>query len=190
MLHVGDGWQLRYARLATASRYASGKTSLPFTAGIAGTLRSVATRVAFEPVAVVVHGAGAIPDLTAMGRASLSNVLALQLAGMLPAWPSGWPELPAPINTSKSPMPFALQYDGRADLSDIATLHLGRDATTFDGRLRPIAFANWIQAGLTGSPIPPLNGRMSTPRLDIAGAQLQGVDVIISDDEPNTVPGK
>lgn len=190
MLHVGDGWQLRYARLASASRYESGKTSLPFAAGIAGTLRSVDTRVGFEPMAIVVHGGGAIPDLTANGRASMSNVLGLQLAGTLPAWPSGWPELPPPIGTSKSPIPFALTYNGRPDLSDLATLHLGRDATAFDGNLQPMTFANWIQAGSTGSPIPPLNGRISTPRLDIAGAQLQGVDITISDEEANAAPTK
>jgi len=188
MLHVGDGWQLRYARLALASRYESGKTSLPFAAGIAGTLRSANARIAFAPLAVVVHGAGVIPDLSGTGGASLSNVLGLQLTGVLPAWPSGWPELPAPIGASKSPIPFALQYNGRPDLSDVAALHLSRDATVFDGRLRPFEFSSWIQAGSTGSPIPPLDGRLSTPRLDIAGAQLQGVDVTISGDEPDAAP--
>lgn len=190
MLHVGDGWQLKHVRLATASRYESGKTSLPFTAGIAGTLRSANARIGFAPMAVVVHGGGVIPDLTGAGRASLSNVFVLQLAGTLPNWPSGWPELPPPIGASESPIPFSLGYNGRTDLSDIATLHLSRDATAFDGRLRPFAFADWIQAGSTGSPIPPLDGRISMPRLDIAGAQLQGVDVTISDDEPTAVPSR
>jgi len=32
------------------------------------------------------------------------------------------------------------------------------------------------------------DGRLSTPRLDIAGAQLQGVDVTISGDEPDAAP--
>lgn len=187
-LHVGDGWQLQRARLASASRYESGRTSLPFTAGLAGTLRSADARTAFAPMGLVVHGADAIPDLSGSGRASLSTVLDLRLTGMLPAWPPGWPGLPSPIADSKSPIPFSLQYNGRPDLSDVAALHLSRDATRFDGRLRPVEFANWIQAGSTGSPIPPIDGRMSTPRLDIAGAQLQGVDVTIGDDEPNAVP--
>jgi hypothetical protein len=139
-------------------------------------------------MAVVVHGSGVIPDLTGIGRASLTNVLGLQLAGVLPTWPSGWPELPTPIGASKSPIPFTLQYNGRPDLSDVAVLHLSRDATVFDGRLRPFEFSNWIQAGSTGSPIPPLDGHLSTPRLDIAGAQLQGVDVTISDGEPSAAP--
>ena len=188
MLHIGDGWQLQHARLATASRYETGKTSLPFAAGIAGTLRSANARFGFAPLAVVVHGGGVIPDLTGTGSASLSNVLGLQLAGVLPAWPSGWPELPPPLGASISPIPFALGYNGRPDLSDVAALHLSRDATVFDGRLRPFRFADWIQAGSTGSPIPPLDGRVSMPRLDIAGAQLQGVDVTIRDDEPTAVP--
>jgi hypothetical protein len=118
----------------------------------------------------------------------LSNVLGLQLTGTLAAWPSGWPDIPAPVGASKSPIAFALQYNGRPDLSDVAALHLSKDATLFDGRLRPFEFSNWIQAGSAGSPIPPLDGRLSTPRLDIAGAQLQGVDVTISDDEPTAAP--
>ena len=188
MLHVGDGWQLRFARLASASRFESGRTSLPFAAGIAGTLRSANARIEFAPLAVVVNGGGVIPDLTGIGHASLTSVLGLQLAGTLPAWPSGWPELPPPIGASTSPIPFSLHYTGRPDLSDVAALQLRRDGTAFDGRLRPFKFADWIQAGSTGSPIPPLDGRISMPRLDIAGAQLQGVDVTISDGEPTAAP--
>jgi hypothetical protein len=37
-----------------------------------------------------------------------------------------------------------------------------------------------VNAGNTGSPLPPLTGTLSTPRIDIGGAVLEGVEVDIS----------
>jgi hypothetical protein len=104
----------------------------------------------------------------------------LQLDGRIAQWPETWPALPAPIGQSTSALPFVLHYIGRADLSEIATLHLERDATVFDGRFRLPDVMTWIDADKL-SPLPPIDGHATTPRLDIPGAQLDGVEVGIDD---------
>ncbi|WP_159016239.1 hypothetical protein [Cognatiluteimonas profundi] len=187
MLHVANGWRLERARLAAASRYQSGGTSAPFAAGIAGTLQYRDARTMLAPLALVVHGSGVIPDLIANGNASLSETLGLKLAGTLPTWPDGWPALPPPIGASRSPLAFGLQYLGSLDLSDPLALQLRRDAALFDGSFRAFEVSKWLAAGPGTSPIPPLTGRVSMPRLDIAGAQLQGVDISISDSDAAAV---
>jgi hypothetical protein len=65
-------------------------------------------------------------------------------------------------------------------LTDALSLSLRRDATTFDAQLRLPAVVTWVNAGNTGSPLPPLTGTLSTPRIDIGGAVLEGVNVDIS----------
>jgi hypothetical protein len=77
-------------------------------------------------------------------------------------------------------LPFVLHYIGKPDLSEIATLHLERDATIFDGRFRLPDVLAWIDADKL-SPLPPLDGRATTPRLEISGARLEGVEVSIDD---------
>ena len=34
-----------------------------------------------------------------------------------------------------------------------------------------------------GSPLPPLDGRLRSPKLDISGAVLEGVDIVLDDPE-------
>jgi hypothetical protein len=77
-------------------------------------------------------------------------------------------------------LPFVLHYIGRPDLSEIATLHLERDATIFDGRFRLPDILAWIAADEL-APLPPLDGHATTPRLQVSGAQLEGVEVSIDD---------
>src|SRR5699024_9388480 len=96
-------------------------------------------------------------------------------------WPQDWPALPPPLSASTSPMAFALDYTGRIDFADLAALELQRDATRFDARFRLPAVLAWLDAGATGSLLPPLQGSLSTPRLEIAGATLEGVEVGLDD---------
>jgi hypothetical protein len=43
---------------------------------------------------------------------------------------------------------------------------------------------------MPGSPLPPLRGHLQTPRIDIAGATLEGVEIDFEDDAvmPSTAP--
>ena len=176
-----DGIGLDRMKLGAAARYVSGDSDLPFVFGIAGPLRYREGVLSIAPAGSVVHGDGPIPALNAHGRIAFADALSLQLAGRLAAWPEAWPALPAPIGASASPLPFALDYIGKADFSDTASLRLQRDETRFSGRFRAPEIMAWIDAGTNVSPLPPLDGSVTTPAMEVSGAQLQGVEVVIDD---------
>ena len=79
-------------------------------------------------------------------------------------------------------MPFELDYAGDPGLSGITQLRLERDETRFHGRFRVFDVVGWIDAREQGSPLPPMDGSVSTPRVEVAGAQLEGVEIVL--DEP------
>jgi hypothetical protein len=175
-----DDLSISPAHLGMAARYESGRTALPFTLGLHGPLRFDEATWVLAPVGVALRGNGPVPSLDAHGALALGRRLVLQLDGRIAQWPETWPALPAPIGQSTSALPFVLHYIGRADLSEIATLHLERDATVFDGRFRLPDVMTWIDADKL-SPLPPIDGHATTPRLEISGAQLEGVEVGIDD---------
>ncbi len=181
-LHDGDdGIGLDGLRMGAQARYLNGATQQPFALGLAAPLRFREGTLRLAPLGVAVRSAQLIPTLDAHGAFSLGDTLALQLEGGMPTWPQDWPALPAPLGQSSAPLPFKLGYQGHADLSDVAALTLQRDTTHFDGRFRLPAMLDWIDAGSQGSPLPPLSGRLTTPRVEIAGATLEGVEVEFDD---------
>ena len=177
-LHFGDdGIRSRRLRASMAGRYESGKTGLPFALAITSPLRFRDGTLALAPAGFALRGEDVVPGLDASGAAAYGKRLLLRLDGNLADWPEAWPALPAPIGASDSPLPFALDYLGRGDFSDVAALRLQRDDTRFDARFRIADITAWAAADATGSPLPPLSGHLATPRLDISGAQLEGVEV-------------
>lgn len=182
----GDGSRLERMKLAAAARYEAGATRAPFAAGMAGTLR-FGHPMRLEPAAIAVRASGLVPTLDASGRIALADALDMTLAGALRAWPTGWPELPPPLGQSHAPLPFRFGYAGPADLSAVAELALQRDDATFDGRFRPVEISDWIGAD-NAIPLPPLDGRFQAPRLDVAGMQLQGVDITFDDPQVPAAP--
>ena len=188
LLDSTSTFALRQARLSASAKYgSSGSQPLPFSLGLAGTLRDVGQQWQLAPLAIAIRGRGAIPNLDAQGSIALGNQFTMQLQGTLPAWPSAWPALPAPIAQSRSPLPFALHYQGSSDLANPAELKLNRDAARFDGRFRLAQLTSWMQSAANLSPLPPLEGHVTAPRLDIAGAKLQ--DVQITFDDPDVEAG-
>ena len=182
-LHLGgDDLRITPARVSIAARYRSGDTHLPFALGLHGPLQFDEATWSFAPVGVALRGDGAIPDLDARGALALGRRLVVQLQGHLRDWPDAWPSLPPPIGTSHSPLPFALDYVGNPALEDAASLHLARDAATFDGRFRLPEVLGWLDAP-QGSPIPPLQGHVIAKTIEISGAKLEGVDVRFDDTE-------
>lgn len=188
LLQLGQGWRIEQARLGADARYESGKTRVPFVLGLAGPLRYRGGRLSLVPAGVAVRDSDAVaaavdkvPTIDAGGALVLADALELRLRGVLASWPQAWPALPPPIAQSDSALPFALDYVGKSDLSQIAALRLQRDASRFDGRFRLPEATRWVETSKTGSPIPPLDGRITTPRMDIAGARLEGVQIRIDD---------
>lgn len=180
-LHTGAGLRLEQAVLGASAQYIAGATHLPFALGLAGPLSIDSAGVALQPAALAVRGKGSVPTLDAEGSFSLGERLQLQLQGQLAQWPADWPALPPPVGQSASPLPFALGYAGAANLADIANLKLQRDDTAFDARLRLFELLDWVGASAQGSPLPPINGHLSSPRLEVSGATLEGVEVSIED---------
>ncbi len=177
-----DAITMTPARFGAAARYESGDTKLPFSLGLQGPLRFDAVTWVLAPVGLALRGDEPMPDVDARGALALGRRLVIELDGELPQWPASWPALPVPVSNSTSPLPFALRYTGQADLSDVAALRLQRDDTDFDGRFKLYDVLGWIdQVG--GSPLPPLDGRLRSPELEISGAVLEGVDVVFDDDD-------
>ena len=184
-LHLGnDSVAMVPATLGIAARYESGDTRLPFTLGLAGPLRFDDATWVLAPAGVALRGEGPLPSFDAHGALALGRRLALDLDGALPRWPEAWPTLPPPVSVSTSPLPFTLRYTGKPDLSDVAALSLHRDATAFDARFRLYDVLDWTQRP-GGAPLPPLEGRLTSPKLVISGATLEGVEVELDDE---TVP--
>lgn len=188
-LDNGKGVRLERAVLGASSRYVSGDTSQPFALGLAGPLYFDGTGVSLQPAAIAVRGMGMVPTLDASGGFSLADAMQLELDGTLATWPEEWPALPAPLGQSEAPLPFVLGYRGANDFSDIAALQLQRDDTRFAARFRLAKVMEWMDAGATGSPLPPMTGTLQTPTLEISGAVLEGVEVeIVDDDIPAVTP--
>lgn len=174
--------RLDHVVLGAAAQYMAGATRQSFALGAAGPL-AFAEGVRLRSGAFALRGRDAIPSLDATGDLGLGDGLTLDWRGQLAGWPAAWPALPPPLGRSTSALPFALAYRGTADLADIAHLRLQRDATRFDARFRLFEVMDWLdtlQTG-TGSPLPPLSGRLTSPRMEVSGATLEGVDLRLDD---------
>lgn len=173
------------ARVGLAGSYVSDANHLPFALGSHGLLRFDDGTLALAAQPLVVRGLGPeaddpIPDAMARGSIALGDALALDLEGDIAQWPAAWPELPAPLHRPRGPVAVALDYRGPTDVSGIVRLEARKDATAFDGRFRIAAITEWLDAGLR-TPLPPLDGRVDTPLLEIAGARLEGVHIEVDD---------
>jgi hypothetical protein len=180
-LRSEQGIRLDNAVLGAQSRYVTGETSLPFALGLAGPLLLSDQTIALQPAGVSLRGGEVMPTLDAAGGFTFADGLRLQLDGNLANWPSAWPALPPPLGQSDSPLPFALAYHGASDLSDVAALTLRRDQTVFDARFRLFEVLDWSAIGAKGSPLPPLSGSLTTPKLEVSGALLEGVELRLED---------
>ena len=177
----GDGLALDAMVLGAQARYVSRETSLPFAMGIAGRA-SYASGLHIAPLGLALRRGGPIPDITGGGRLDWGDSLALAFDGRMERWPEAWPALPAPLGRPNGPLPTTLAYTGPTNFSGDAALHLESGATLFDGRFRLPRVLDWLDAPANAVPLPPLDGRVSTPRLEIPGATLEGVEVEIVDD--------
>lgn len=174
-----DSVLLRPVKLGIAARYRAGSTVAPFRLGLFGPMAFNEASWRFVPVTVVLAGDGPVPDAQARGSVSVGKRLVLHLDGALDGWPAAWPPLPLPA--SSAPLRFALDYKGAPDLIDAIALSLRREATRFDARLRLPQLQAWLDAGSQGSPLPPLAGTLSTPRVTLDGAALEGVEIELDD---------
>lgn len=132
-------------------------------------------------------GASPLPTLSAAGALGLGVPFALELDGELKSWPAGWPALPVPLSQSDSPLPFSLALRGEDPMSSPLALTLARDQSRFEGRAVPQRLLDWIDAE-PAPLLPPLNGVLTAPRLEIGGVLMEGVRVELDDGEAAQAP--
>lgn len=170
--------RLRGMRLGANATYVSRSTRLPFTFGLAGDA-TYRAGLQLEPLGVALRQGRELPDLTASGRVDWARVFSVHLDGRMLRWPARWPALSSPIGRPGGPLPMTLAYTGTLDLAGETSLVLRDGRTRFDGRFRLPALLAWIGAPPTTTPLPPIAGRVRTPRLDIPGATLHGVEIVV-----------
>jgi len=180
------GWGIARMKLAANARYENDTTRAPFAFGLAAALRQAGGRLSLAPAGVALRvpatdADNPIPGLDAHGALALEQALELRLEGTLAGWPLAWPALPPPLGQSDAPLPFALHYVGDASLADAVDLHLQRDGSRFDGRLRLPDVTAWLDEEGRLSPLPPLDGRATVPRMEVVGATLEGVEITLDD---------
>ena len=187
-----DDLRLQPARIGIAAQWESGKTRIPFALGAHGPLLFDEAVWLLADAGVVLRGRGEpatdpVPSLRARGQLALGHRLVLRLKGDVARWPQAWPALPAPLDASTAPMPFALDYTGAPDLGDVATLALQRDAAALDARFRFADVQAWLGAG-DANPLPPLDAHVRAPLLELDGARLEGVEATLSSPEAADAP--
>lgn len=187
-----DELRLQPARIGIDAQWESGTTRVPFALGAYGPLLFDEGVWLLADAGVVLRGRGAaatdpVPALRARGQVALGRRLVLRLNGNVARWPQAWPALPAPLDASTAPMPFALDYTGTPDLGDVATLSLRRDAATLDARFRLGDVQAWLAAD-DSNPLPPLDARVHAPLLELDGARLEGVEATLSSPEVADAP--
>ncbi|MGY3264515.1 hypothetical protein [Lysobacter sp. HA35] len=168
--------------LGARARYVAKSTNIPFRLGIGGRA-TYAQGLHIAPFGLALREGETIPDVTASGRLDWTSALTLRLDGEIARWPSAWPALPAPIGRLRGALPMQLAYDGPTDLSGNTALQLTSGASRFDGRFRLPRMLAWIDASSTGTPLPPLDGHVRTPRLELPGVTMEGVEVEFTDGE-------
>lgn len=180
------GWGIARMKLGLVAAYESDDQQMRFALGLFGPLRQADGRTSLAPVQVALRPMGPldtnpVPPLDATGALVVSEVLDLRLDGTLARWPQPWPALPAPLDGGAAPTGFELRYAGGFALDDIASLSLSRGGAHADARLRLPDLADWIDGATRGTPLPPLDGTASIPRLEIPGATLHGVELTLDD---------
>ena len=158
---------------------------LAYTIALAGHYLSDDSAFHVDARSLRLQGDSPLPTLTAKGSLAIGATLSLALQGELAQWPKDWPALPAPLNEAKGPLPIQLAYSGKPDLSDLLTLDAALGESRFHSSLRLPQMQTWL-ADNHAAPLPPLNGTLVAPRLNIDGIELKGVSVEIEDDPPAT----
>jgi hypothetical protein len=153
---------------------------LPFQLQAAGHYLSNDAALSIDAGKLELHGASPLPNLTGAGKLVVAEQMRLDFEGLLQDWPKDWPALPQPLAANSSKLPLRLAYLGKPDFSDPIALTVNRDQTSLQASVRVPEIRQWLDAP-PGSPLPPLNGKLSTPSLAFDGVELRGVEIEISD---------
>ena len=168
-------------RFGMSGAYRGTGEPLRLALGLHGPLRLRDGTWTLAPAALALRGEGLVPTLDATGQAGFGSALLLEFDGTMPRWPATWPGLPAPLDDASAPFAFTASYAGARDFSSPLSLRVEQAGTEAEARFRVADVLAWMDAGAAGSPLPPIQARASAPRIEFAGAVLQGVELGIED---------
>lgn len=173
------GVHLAPLRIAANAHWRARATSIPFALGVQGRLSAgPGGGIELAPVGIATRARGLVPTLAAGGRIGFDDALRIGLQGRIADWPEAWPALPAPLSDRTAPLPFALRYDGPPALAAPIGLRIEHPGgARFDGSARLPDLLHWLDAMDTGSPLPPLQGRLTAGRVEVSGATLEGLEI-------------
>jgi hypothetical protein len=129
------------------------------------------------------------------------DTLDAMVRGQLSRWPNAWPVLPEPPTLNSAPVIFDATYRGPRNLSAPIVYNAKHADSELHGQFRIADIRNWVEKKFDVL-IPPVEAQLVTPRIDVGGLQLQGVQMKIHGDTappaspskpasaPNSVAGK
>jgi uncharacterized protein involved in outer membrane biogenesis len=117
----------------------------------------------------------ATPDQTT------GDMLDASLHGQISRWPDAWPALPQALTSISAPVTFVATYRGPRNLSASILYDAKRADSELQGQFRIADIKNWVENKFDVL-IPPVEAQLVTPRIDVGGFQLQGVQMEIHGD--------
>lgn len=123
------------------------------------------------------------PTLSLRAQADGEVLVDASIDATLSRWPDAWPGLPQGLGNEASPLAFHAEYHGPLLPPQAIAFSLERGSTRMRGSTRLADLRAWISDG-AATLLPPVQGTLDTPQLDVAGVQLKGVHAQIHDDEP------
>ncbi len=173
--------------LQASGRLEKGELDRPYTLAASGKFDARGTVASLQANTLTLRSESPLPDMDAEGGVTFGeDTLGLGLKGRLLSWPADWPVLPAPLLPERG-MDFGIDYRGPRDFSADATLQLSQDATRMDAVLALPVLQAWLADPAAG-PLPPLQGKLIAPMLDVEGFTLEGVTVSIEDEAADPAP--
>jgi hypothetical protein len=148
-----------------------------------GHYQSDATGFSVTMASLALEGDSPLPNLHGKSQALIAEPMRVSFDGVLRDWPKDWPSLPAPVSEKATDFVLRLSYQGASDLTGPIQLHLEKDATLIDANLKLQDIQAWT-AATDGTPLPPLAATVKTPRIDLDGIRLEGVEVELHPDAP------
>lgn len=101
----------------------------------------------------------------------------------LSRWPDAWPKLPAGLAGGDAPVRLHAAFRGPPLRTQPATFTLERGPTRASGSARLAEVRAWVRGGFA-TILPPLQGTLDTPQLEVGGVRLLGVHAELGDEAP------
>jgi len=157
-------------------------TPLAFKADLDGRYQSTDAGLSVATGSLSFAGDSPLPRMNGKAQVLVAEKLGASFDGVLRDWPRDWPSLPAPLPEQATDLTLRVSYQGSRSFTDPIHLHLEKNSTSVDATMRLADIQDWM-ATPEGTPLPPLSATVTTPRIELDGIRLEGVEVELHPDE-------